>query len=59
VATHFGEMDSADRGWVGPVPVTGVARTLVDCAQAGVAPEMVRDAMEQAIERGMITDSSH
>jgi predicted transcriptional regulator of viral defense system len=35
--------------------VTAVARTLVDCAQAGVAPEMVRDAMEQAIERGMIS----
>jgi len=52
VATHFGEMDSADRGRVGPVPVTGVARTLVDCAQAGIAPEMVRDAMEPAICRG-------
>jgi predicted transcriptional regulator of viral defense system len=58
VATHFGEVAGADRGWVGPVPVTAVARTLVDCAEAGVAPEMVRDAMEQAIERGMIRKGS-
>jgi predicted transcriptional regulator of viral defense system len=58
VAMHFGELAGADRGWVGPVPVTGVARTLVDCARAGVAPEMVRDAMEQANERGMIREGS-
>lgn len=58
VVTHFGGLDSADRSWVGPVPVSGVARTLVDCAQAGVAPEMVREAMEQAIERGMIRAGS-
>lgn len=58
VATHFGDMGGADRGWVGPVPVSGVARTLVDCAQAAVAPEMVRDAMEQAVERGMIRKGS-
>jgi predicted transcriptional regulator of viral defense system len=54
VATHFAALAGADHSWVGPVPVTGIGRTLVDCAQAGVAPEMVRDAMEQAIKRGMI-----
>ena len=58
VAVHFGELASTDRGWVGPVRATGVARTLVDCARADVAPEMVRDALSQAIERGMIRKGS-
>ncbi|MBK8165068.1 MAG: type IV toxin-antitoxin system AbiEi family antitoxin domain-containing protein [bacterium] len=58
VATHFGGLSEQDRAWVGPVPVTGIARTLIDCAQAGVSPEIVRDAMDQVVKRGLIREDA-
>ena len=51
---HFSGVDGTERTWSGPVPVTAVSRTLVDCVQAGVAPDLVRDAFEQAAARGLI-----
>jgi len=54
VALHHADIESADRTWFGAVPITAVARTLVDCSDARVAPELVRDAFEQAVQRGLI-----
>jgi predicted transcriptional regulator of viral defense system len=54
VILHFADFDTSERAWCGAVPVTSVARTLIDCAAARVAPEFVRDAFEQAASRGLI-----
>ena len=54
VALHHADIDAADRTWLGTVPVTAVPRTLVDCAEARVAPELVRDAFEHAAQRGLV-----
>lgn len=54
VALHHADIDAADRTWLGAVPVTAVPRTLVDCADVRVAPELVRDAFEQAAVRGLV-----
>ncbi len=43
-----------DRTWVGPVPVTSVVRTLLDCAAAHLAPDVLEQAVEQARERGLV-----
>lgn len=51
---HFAKLEKDDRAWVGSVPVTSVARSLSDCAEARVAPEFVRDAFEEAADRGLI-----
>jgi predicted transcriptional regulator of viral defense system len=37
------------------LPVTGPARTLIDVADAGVAPEQVAAAIRQALRRGLTT----
>lgn len=54
VALHHADVAKAERGWVGPVPVTTPRRTLVDCVTAGVAPDLVQQAMEQAGARGLV-----
>jgi predicted transcriptional regulator of viral defense system len=51
---HHADLPAADRTWFGPVPMTVVARTLADCAQAGLAPEPLRHAAQQALRRGLL-----
>jgi predicted transcriptional regulator of viral defense system len=58
VALHYADVETADRAWFGAIPITAVARTLVDCADSRVAPELVRDAFEQAVQRGLIDQSA-
>jgi predicted transcriptional regulator of viral defense system len=54
VILHHGDVAKAERGWVGPVPVTAPRRTLADCIAAGVAPDLVRQAIDQAAARGIV-----
>lgn len=54
--THA-DIPSADRAWFGPVPMTSPRRTLSDCAQAGVAPDLLRQAAQQALRRGLVVKS--
>jgi predicted transcriptional regulator of viral defense system len=53
VALAFSDVPKEERAWIGPVPVTAVRRTLVDCVAAGVAPDLVQQAVEQAAGRGL------
>lgn len=52
---HFADVGDADRTNFGTVPVTGPLRTLRDCIEADVAPNLVHQAILQARRRGMIT----
>lgn len=54
VQLHFADVGDHERAWVGAVPVTAVARTLLDCAAGRVAPDLVRDALEAAVRRGLV-----
>lgn len=54
VVLHYGDVAKDERTWVGPVPVTAPRRTLADCIAAGVAPDLVEQAIEQAGARGII-----
>jgi predicted transcriptional regulator of viral defense system len=58
VVLEYGDVPKEDRTWVGPVQVTTVRRTLADCIAAGVAPDLVRQAMQQAAERGLLAGQS-
>lgn len=53
VVLHFADVPPQDRDWYGPVPVTKVARTLNDCARDHLSPELLAQAYEQALERGL------
>ncbi len=52
---HFADLADADRASSSAVPVTAPLRTLEDCLEANVAPDLVRQAIHQARQRGLIT----
>jgi predicted transcriptional regulator of viral defense system len=54
VVLHHADVPKDDRAWVGPVPVTAPRRTLADCIAAGVAPDLVEQAIDQAAARGIV-----
>ena len=55
VAPHYATVKPQERQWVGALPVTDPARTLLDCAMAHVAPDLVAQAARQARSRGLLT----
>jgi predicted transcriptional regulator of viral defense system len=54
VVLHFGDVAEDERRWFGPVPATDPTRTLNDCAQAGLPPEILRQAALDALDRGLV-----
>ncbi len=52
---HFADIGDADRASFSAVPATAPLRTLNDCLEAHVAPSLVRQAVLQARQRGLIT----
>jgi predicted transcriptional regulator of viral defense system len=57
LALHYADVPSEDRAWFGAVPTTNPRRTLRDCASAGISPELLRQAAQQALRRGLVTKS--
>jgi predicted transcriptional regulator of viral defense system len=53
VRLYYADVTGTDRSWAGGVPVTSPLRTLVDCVGAHVAPEFVRAARRQILQRGL------
>ena len=43
--------------WSGSVPVTSPARTVNDCAVAFLQPDLVRQALEQGLARGLFPEA--
>lgn len=52
---HHADIEPEERTWVGPVPITSVSRTLNDLARNGLSPELLRQAAQQALRRGLTT----
>ncbi|MDP1923025.1 MAG: type IV toxin-antitoxin system AbiEi family antitoxin domain-containing protein [Myxococcales bacterium] len=55
VLLHYADLTDDARAWFGPVPVTTPARALNECADDGLAPDLLRQAAEQALVRGLVT----
>jgi predicted transcriptional regulator of viral defense system len=55
VELHHADIPTQDRTWVGAVPATNPRRTLNDCADAALSPELLRQAAQQALHRGLVT----
>ena len=51
---HFAKVTDHERAWFGAMPATSVARTLNDCARDGLAPDLLRQAAQQALQRGRV-----
>jgi predicted transcriptional regulator of viral defense system len=57
VLLHHADIPDAERSWYGAVPVTLPRRTLTDCARAHLAPDLLHQAIDQGIARGLLTTS--
>jgi predicted transcriptional regulator of viral defense system len=55
VVLAYADVPKEDRAWVGSVQVTAVRRTLADSMEAGVAPDLVEQAFQQAGDRGLVS----
>lgn len=55
VVLHRGEVSDDERRWVGPVPYTAPLRTMIDCIASHLSPDLVEQAAEEGIARGMFT----
>lgn len=54
---HPGSVPAPDRTWSGAVPVTRPLRTLRDCLDASVSPELVHQAIGTGLARGLFSPS--
>ncbi len=54
VVLHHADVGDDERGWVDVVPVTAPERTLADCIEAYVSPDLVEQALRDAGERGLV-----
>jgi predicted transcriptional regulator of viral defense system len=54
LVVHFAELPEQDRAWYSSVPVTSPRRTLLDCIAYGLSPRLLRQALEQAVARGLL-----
>jgi predicted transcriptional regulator of viral defense system len=55
VVVHHADVPPVDRTWFGAIPITTPRRTLVDCARDGINPELLRQAVKQALARGIVS----
>jgi len=55
VVLHHADIPARDRTWIDAVPTTNARRTLNDCADASLTPELLRQAAQQALQRGLAT----
>jgi predicted transcriptional regulator of viral defense system len=53
---HYADLGDSDRAGFSAVPITSARRTLRDCLEANVSPELVRQAVLQARRRGLISE---
>ena len=54
VVLHYGEIPESEWRWFGPVPATAPLRTLEDCADEHLPPELLRGAARDALHRGLV-----
>lgn len=58
VVLHYDDVQKDERTWFGSVPLTTPGRTLNDCARIGLSPDLLRQAAQQAIHRGLIHETN-
>jgi len=57
VVLHHADVAPEERSWFGPVPATSAPRTLSDSAEGGLSPELLHQAAQQALRRGLVSRS--
>lgn len=52
---HRAEIDPSEITWYSPVPLTRPLRTIRDCIEDHLSPDLVEQAIDDALRRGMIS----
>jgi hypothetical protein len=55
VVLHHADVSPDDRSWFGAVPITNPRRTLKDCVHENLPPDLLRQAVQQGLRRGLVT----
>jgi predicted transcriptional regulator of viral defense system len=55
IVLHHADVPPEDRTWFGAVPTTKPRRSLSDCAKDGLSPDLLQQAAQQALRRGLVT----
>jgi predicted transcriptional regulator of viral defense system len=55
IVLHFADIPGAERTYFGAVQITSPSRTLLDCIEGYVDPDLVYQAITQASRRGLIS----
>jgi predicted transcriptional regulator of viral defense system len=55
IMLHHADVSPEERAWFGPVPATHAGRSLNDGAREGMSPDLLRQAAQQALRRGLVT----
>lgn len=58
IVLHYADVPENERSWFGSFPITKPGRTLNDCALAGLSPELLQQAVRQAIRRGIVSEKN-
>jgi len=54
IMLHHADVLPEERTWFGSVPTTNARRSLNDCAREGLSPELLQQAAQQALRRGLV-----
>lgn len=54
---HRAEISPSEITWLSPIPLTKPLRTIRDCIEKGVSPDLIEQAIADALQRGMITQA--
>ncbi|WP_437314654.1 DUF4365 domain-containing protein [Sorangium sp. So ce385] len=54
---HNAEISPSEITWLSPIPLTKALRTIRDCIEKGVSPEIIEQAIAEAFVRGMVTQA--
>jgi predicted transcriptional regulator of viral defense system len=57
VEIRHADVPEQDIRWLGPVPYTAPLRTVRDCIEVGVSPELIEQAIAEGIRRGLFTEA--
>ena len=57
VHLHYADISKAERTWAGPVPVTTPLRTISDCVEEHVQPDLLEQAIRDGLRRGLFSES--
>lgn len=54
VVLHYADLTKDERQWFGSVPITTPRRTLMDAAQAHLTPDLLQQAVDDAVRRKLV-----